>query len=125
MGRRAVAPPQRPGYEPAKGFPDPQAPPPPTYPAIGYYTHEPHSNGAACGVYPPPNDAKFYDPVAPTCPKCAAYLAAKQAVTRARHPEAFAPPAAPVENEDEDAELVAALDKSDTDPPPATPRDRK
>lgn len=65
-----------PGYEPAKGFPDPNAPKPPPVPPVGYHTHLPAGNGPVCGFRPTPTDAKFYDPVDPTCPPCAAWLAA-------------------------------------------------
>jgi hypothetical protein len=92
---------RRPGYEPAKGNPDPLEAPPAVIPGVGYHTHMPQPTGTVCGVYPVPTNAKFYDPVAPTCPQCAAYLKATQRVTAARHPEAWAAAAAP------------------TDPPPA------
>lgn len=126
MGRARPVP-VRPGYEPAKGFPDPLAAPPPTYPAAGYYTHLPHSNGPVCGQWPPPTDAKMYDPVAPNCPKCAAWLAAATAVTKVRYPGAFeAPPPHTRDTEPPPGEGDDDEDPGDPpgDAPPATPRDR-
>lgn len=72
----------RPGFEPAKGFPDPENPPE----VVGRYTHFPHSNGAVCNTRPVPTNAGDYDPVNPTCPWCAKWLASAKAVTRARYP---------------------------------------
>ncbi len=81
---------RRPGYEPAHGRPDPDVRPPATIAGVGYHTHLPVSNGAACNAQPVPTNSKFYDPVSPTCPWCANYLLAAQRVTAARHPEAVA-----------------------------------
>jgi hypothetical protein len=73
----------RPGYEPAKGFPDPEAPPPPR---TGQLTHYPHTMGAVCNVRPVPTNAGSYDPISPSCPACANWLRAAKAQTRAAHP---------------------------------------
>lgn len=74
---------ERPGYEPAKGFPDPQTPP---SPRTGAITHYPHAMGAVCNVRPIPTSAGSYDPVDPTCPTCAQWLRSAKAVTAAQHP---------------------------------------
>lgn len=37
-------------------------------------THLPNRNGAACGKYPTPTDARDYDPRDPTCAKCKSIL---------------------------------------------------
>ncbi len=84
----------RAGYEPAKGFPDPEDPRPP--PAAGILTHRPGaSGGPAC---PPhvrgnvvPTSAESYidihDPAAmPTCPWCARYHQAVTDDTARRYP---------------------------------------
>jgi hypothetical protein len=99
--------PQRrtPGYEPARGFPDPNFKAPPATRDTGAITHLPQSNGTVCNLLPPPTDASAYDPIAPTCPPCANYLKETKKVTAARHPEANA--------------------AADTEPPPPTPRDKK
>jgi hypothetical protein len=80
--RRAVK--RTPGYEPVMGNPDPHFERPP--PTDGQITHYPHTNGTVCDFKPVPTDAGAYDPVAPTCPTCAKWLAAAKAQTRARHP---------------------------------------
>lgn len=54
------------------------APPPRDYP-----THFPSRNGAACGVVM--THAKYYDPIAPTCPWCAKYVADVKRITEARY----------------------------------------
>ena len=74
----------RPGYEPAKGFPDPEAPAP--TPRGTQVTHYPHSMGAVCNVRPVPTNAGSYDPINPTCEKCAAWLRSAKQQTRAAHP---------------------------------------
>lgn len=109
MARKKAELPARPGFEPAKGNPDPEYKPPPVPHERGFHTHLPHSNGPVCGLYPPPQDAKFYDPVDPSCPACANYLAATKRVTQARH-------GATVAAAEANAEHLSA--------PPPTPRDR-
>lgn len=83
--RNAPAPRRTPGFEPAKGFPDPafvreDAPKP-----GGAITHYPHRNGPACGATPIPTSAAAYSPTAPTCPWCRDYLAAVKKVTAEQH----------------------------------------
>lgn len=77
----------RPGYEPGKGFPDPNAKPKST--TGGRDTHYPSGSGdgAVCGKKP--SAAALYDSVNPTCEWCAHYLAKAKGVTAARHPEAY------------------------------------
>jgi hypothetical protein len=62
-------------------------------------THFPHRNGPVCGrdrMAPTadgrintPTDARDYDPVSPTCERCARYVAAVRALAQ---PSAAAPP---------------------------------
>lgn len=75
----------RPGYEPARGQPDPDDAAPGAFP-IGHLTHFPASNGPVCGLKPTPTQAADYDPAEPTCPTCAKWLAATRAHTAARYP---------------------------------------
>jgi hypothetical protein len=85
----------RAGYEPAKGFPDPLADRSAAPSFAGFETHYPHSTGAVCNHQPVPTDPGQYDPINPTCEKCAKWLKAAIAMTKAQHPWAFeAPPAA-------------------------------
>jgi hypothetical protein len=113
-------PPARPGYEPAQGRPDPSYQPPPT-PAAGYYTHMPHPSGTVCGVFPTPSNAAHYDPIAPTCPICADWLAAVQRMTAARYGRYEAQAAA---KDAADAAPAAEPpgDSAPTDPPAAPTR---
>jgi hypothetical protein len=78
MGTRLPpAPPRRPGYEPAKGFPDPRAT---VIPASGA-THAPNPNGGLICGRPAPTSAASYDAENPTCPDCALWLAKTRAHT--------------------------------------------
>ena len=77
----------RPGYEPAKGFPDPQHTP---EPGGGNLTHYPHAQGPVCGKRPTPTRAASYSTTDPTCPTCAHYLNEAKKVTAFRHPDAAA-----------------------------------
>ena len=77
-----------PGFEPAKGFPDPNFKrEPEAKPAAGVVTHLPAREGAACGVRPVPTQAASYSPTQPTCAWCAAYLAACKKMTAEQHGE--------------------------------------
>lgn len=79
MARKVKRVPKRtslPGYEPAKGFPDPrhqaalakaQEPL-----ATGDITHMPHRNGTVCGRQV--TQARLYTTERPTCPDCAKYF---------------------------------------------------
>lgn len=62
----------RPGFEPAKGFPDPESPRTPSL--SGMVTHMPHTNGTVCGRKE--TKAASYTTEAPTCAKCLAYYRA-------------------------------------------------
>jgi hypothetical protein len=85
--RRATAP----GFEPAKGFPDPALAN--TNPKIGPVTHYPTLYGPVCAQKPTPTDAGAYDPTDPTCEKCARWLNAARQVTAAQMPWTKPPPA--------------------------------
>lgn len=37
-------------------------------------THAPNRNGTLCGMFPPPTDARDYDPNDPTCETCSRRL---------------------------------------------------
>jgi hypothetical protein len=126
----AKKPPSAPGYEPAMGRPDPDAP----APIAKQLTHYPHSNGAVCGVYPAPSHARYYDPVNPTCPTCAKwYAAAKESTERRYGTPAAAPAPAPAEAttlapssaEPSPSSSPPPRDKPPTVPPPARTRTGK
>lgn len=74
-----------PGYEPAKGFPDPNFQREPAPKPGGAVTHYPHRNGPACGATPVPTSAASYSHTAPTCNWCAQYLADVKKVTAEQH----------------------------------------
>jgi hypothetical protein len=75
----------RPGFEPARGFPDPSAAQGTT--SFGF-THFPNRDRSVCGQVL--TNAADYDDVAPTCPRCAAWLADVKRTTAAKDPEAAA-----------------------------------
>jgi hypothetical protein len=75
----------RPGFEPARGFPDPSAAQATS--SFGF-THFPNRDRAVCGQVL--TNAADFDDVAPTCPRCAAWLADVKRNTAAKHPEAAA-----------------------------------
>jgi hypothetical protein len=79
MGTRLPQqPPRRPGYEPAKGFPDPAAV---IIPATGA-THAPNPNGGLiCGRPATSTNAASYDAENPTCPQCAEWVGKTRAHT--------------------------------------------
>lgn len=96
--RNVPAPRRTPGYEPARGFPDPNFKrEPEAPPAEGKVTHLPHRNGPACGATPVPTSAADYSPTHPTCAWCANYLKETQKATAAMYPSAptTPPPATP------------------------------
>ncbi len=89
---------KREGYEPAKGFPDPEAPKGP--PAGTLITHMPHANGTVCGRKETKAGAYTLD--RPTCEKCRRYYdalqplraqAARATASAAASTSAAAPPA--------------------------------
>lgn len=82
----------RPGFEPSRGFPDPNvvrdaAP-------VGQVTHYPNRDRTVCGLVL--TDAAAYDTVNPTCTTCGTWLAHAIRATQALQPaSAPAPAAAP------------------------------
>ena len=70
MAARKSAP-RKPGYEPARGFPEPGA-----GRNDGSYTHSPHRNGTVCGLAL--TDAGAYTLEQPSCPTCARHFEAVQ-----------------------------------------------
>ena len=68
----------RPGFQPAKGFPDPQAPKPP---GPGTVTHMPSRNGTVCGMKLS-HASNYAHPERPTCTTCGNYWDAVQASAR-------------------------------------------
>ena len=81
----------RPGFEPAKGFPDPAEP---KVNLTGMQTHYPATHGPVCNYKPTPTDAGAYDINDPSCPACAKWLSAARQNTAAMYPwTKQAPPA--------------------------------
>lgn len=87
MGKKNQEPERRPGYEPAKGFADPDVTPG-AGPRDGRVTHYVNGggNGTICNRRPVPTLAADYDNEDPSCPECANWLAAARRNTAARHP---------------------------------------
>lgn len=87
--RKPKPPRRRPGFEPARGFPDPMAPKPQPTSDV-QETHMPHRNGSVCGEAF--TESSSYTQERPTCPQCRTYFDAIQK-TAVKSPSAGTPAA--------------------------------
>jgi hypothetical protein len=78
MAKLPVTKPPKPGFNPAAGFPDPNA----EVVAASQVTHRPNPNGGTiCGVKPIPIHAGHYSMENPSCPVCKDWLDKTRAAT--------------------------------------------